>query len=368
MFNLSNYNFRNTKVLTKNFFRNKKILIKNFFKDVFRKIINIFQSTSIFLLRKFPKIRARINLIAFFLIASLFVSFSLFSSPSDFPVGAIVTIEEGSTLEEIAVQFKEKKVIKSPFVFINLNKILVNGKDVKAGDYFFEEKSSVFSVISRTITANYGIEPTRVTFIEGTTVYDMANVMETKFPKFDTEKFLEIAKSEEGYMFPDTYYFLPSVSPQAVVNTMKNNFNKKIEEISEKIAEFGKDLNEIVIMASLLEKEARTLETKRMIAGILWRRIDIDMHLQVDAVFPYIIGKNTYQVSLKDLEVDSPYNTYRNKGLPIGPIANPSLWSLLAAVTPTDSNYLFYLSDRSGGMHYGVDFEQHKSNRYLYLN
>jgi UPF0755 protein len=357
MSNLSNYNFRNTKVL-----------MKNLFKNVYRKVVSIIGFISIFLLRKLPKIRLRVNLIAFSLVAFLFLSFSLFSSPSDFPVGAIVTIEEGATLEEIAVQLKEQKVIKSPFVFINLNKALMNGGSIMAGDYFFEEKCSVLSVISRTTTANYGVEPTRVTFVEGTTVYDMANVMEIKFPKFDIDEFLEIAKSEEGYLFPDTYYFLPSVSPQAMVNTMKNNFNKKIEEISEKIAEFGKDLSEIVIMASLLEKEARTLETKRMIAGILWRRIDIDMPLQVDAVFPYIIGKNTYQVTLEDLRVDSPYNTYRNKGLPIGPIANPSLWSLLAAVTPIDSNYLFYLSDRSGGMHYGVDFEQHKSNRYLYLN
>lgn len=96
-------------------------------------------------------------------------------------------------------------------------------------------------------------------------------------------------------------------------------------------------------------------------------RIEINMPLQVDAVFPYIIGKNTYQLSLEDLKVDSPYNTYTNKGLPIGPIANPSLWSLLAAVTPVSSDYLFYLSDDYGNMHYAVDFEQHKNNKRLYL-
>jgi len=195
----------------------------------------------------------------------------------------------------------------------------------------------------------------------------MANLLKEKFPKFDEEKFLKIAQAEEGFLFPDTYYFLPSVTPQSVISTMKDNFHKKIEEISEKIDNFGKDIKEIVIMASILEKEARTLDSKRMIAGILWKRIEIDMPLQVDAVFPYIIGKNTYQLSLEDLKVDSPYNTYTNKGLPIGPIANPSLWSLLATVTPIESDYLFYLSDQSGNMYYGVDFEQHKSNKRLHL-
>jgi len=300
-------------------------------------------------------------------VALLFLFFSLILPPSDFPVGAIILIEEGSTLQQIADDLEEKKVIKSATIFTGLAKMLMNGRGVIAGDYFFEEKCSVVKVVWRTISATYGITPTRITFIEGSTIYDIANLVKKKFPRFDEVEFLEIAQKEEGFLFPDTYYFLPSVTPQSVITTMKDNFYKKIEEISVKIESFDKDLDEIVIMASILEKEARTLKSKQMIAGILWKRIEIDMPLQVDAVFPYIIGKNTYQLSLEDLKVDSPYNTYRNKGLPIGPIANPSLWSLLATVTPIDSDYLFYLSDQSGNMHYAVDFEQHKSNKRLYL-
>jgi len=356
MFNLPNYNPRNSKILLKNF------LIRNFYK-----IRNIFSCIRIFILRKSPKIRMRINLGIFGLIALLFLYFSLVSPPGDFPIGTIITIEKGETLRQIADNLEEKKVIKSSMVFNGLAKALMNGRGVMAGDYFFEEKCSVVKVVWRTTAAIYGIAPTRVTFIEGLTVYDMANLLKEKFPKFDEEKFLKIAQAEEGFLFPDTYYFLPSVTPQSVISTMKDNFHKKIEEISEKIDNFGKDIKEIVIMASILEKEARTLDSKRMIAGILWKRIEIDMPLQVDAVFPYIIGKNTYQLSLEDLKVDSPYNTYTNKGLPIGPIANPSLWSLLATVTPIESDYLFYLSDQSGNMYYGVDFEQHKSNKRLHL-
>ncbi|MCK4386691.1 MAG: endolytic transglycosylase MltG [Candidatus Pacebacteria bacterium] len=299
--------------------------------------------------------------------ASLF-NFYFIKAPADFPVGAVITIEEGDTLKQIAADLKNQKVIKSPALFSGLAKVLMNGKGVMAGSYFFEKKSSVGLIVWKTIKGHYGITPTKVTFVEGATVYDVADIMQKKFPKFDKEEFLKIAREEEGFLFPDTYYFLPNVTPHSVARAMRDNFNKKILEIAEKIEESGRTLKEIVIMASLLEKEARTLKSKQMISGILWKRIEIGMPLQVDAVFPYINGKNTYQLSLKDLKIDSPYNTYKHKGLPIGPIANPSLWSLLAAVTPVDSNYLFYLSDRSGNMYYAADFEEHKRNKRLYLH
>jgi len=121
-------------------------------------------------------------------------------------------------------------------------------------------------------------------------------------------------------------------------------------------------------MASLLEEEARALETRRIIAGILWNRIKLGMLLQVDAVFPYIIGKNTYEVTLDELQVDSPYNTYKYPGLPVGPISNPGLSAIKASVTPIESKYLFYLSDKAGRMYYAENFEKHKENRIMYLN
>ena len=357
MFNFDSYNPRNN-----------KIILKNFLVKCYRKIVGIFDRTRILILQKSPKIGLRIKLATFGFIALSFLYFSFIFSPNDFPVGSIIRIEEGMTLNQVADYLEEKKVIKSPIFFSKLAQLIMSDREVLAGDYFFEERCSTVKVLWRVTSGIYGITPVKIMFVEGLNIYDMAELLSDKFPRFDKEEFIEIAQEEEGFLFPDTYYFLPSVTPQAVVATMKDNFHKKIEKISEQINDFNqKSLDEVVIMASILEKEARTLESKRMIAGILWKRIKINMPLQVDAVFPYIIGKNTYQLSLADLKVDSPYNTYTNKGLPIGPIANPSLWSLLAAVTPIESNYLFYLSDRSGGMHYAVDFEQHKSNKRLYL-
>ncbi|MEA2112471.1 MAG: endolytic transglycosylase MltG [Patescibacteria group bacterium] len=356
MFNLNNYNPRNS-----------KILLKNFFIGSFRKVATFLNYIKISVLRKLPKIKLRTNLTAFSVVSLSFLYFSLILSPGDFPVGSIIRVEEGMTLNEVAAVLEEKHVIKSASVFSGLAKVLMNDRSVMAGDYFFEERCSVVKVLWRTTSAIYGITPTKIMFVEGLTIFDMANLLNDKFPEFDKEEFIEVAQAEEGFLFPDTYYFLPTVTPEAVITTMKENFYNKIEEISEQIEASGMDIKDIVIMASILEKEARTLKSKRVIAGILWKRIEIGMPLQVDAVFPYIIGKNTYQLSLEDLKVESPYNTYTNKGLPIGPIANPSLWSLLATVTPVGSDYLFYLSDDYGNMHYAVDFDQHKSNKRQYL-
>ncbi|MCK4918384.1 MAG: endolytic transglycosylase MltG [Candidatus Pacebacteria bacterium] len=349
-----NYNPRNIKVSVKNCFT--KIRLKN--KSLF--------SHSILLNFKFFKISS--YLIIGFLIASALFYHFLMAPPKDFPKGTIISVELGETLSEISTELEETHVIKSSEIFELFANLLMSGKRIMAGDYFFEKDSSVIRVVWRMIRGSYGIIPTRVVMVEGFTIFDIAETLSSKFENFDKDKFIKLAEDEEGYLFPDTYYFLPNVTPKAVIKTMKENFDKRLEEIALEIEESEKTLEEIVIMASILEKEARTLKSKQKIAGILWKRIDINMPLQVDAVFPYIIGKNTYQLTLEDLKVDSPYNTYANKGLPIGPIANPSIYSLLAAATPVESNYLFYLSDRAGNMYYAEDFEGHKENKRLYMN
>ena len=169
-------------------------------------------------------------------------------------------------------------------------------------------------------------------------------------------------------MFPDTYYFPPNVAPAEVVSVMKRTFNEKIKGISEKIDQFGRPLDEVIIMASLLEKESHNFEDKQKIAGVLWQRIEIGMLLQVDAVFPYILGKDISRILFENLEIDSPYNTYLYLGLPPGAIANPGLDSIEAAVTPIKDSYLYYLADKEGNTHFSETFEEHKRKKELYLN
>ena len=302
--------------------------------------------------------------------AGVFVSLVfafLVSAPSDFPENRLVHVEEGMTLDRIAQTFKESDIIRSEILFKTFVRIFAGDTGALAGDYFFENKQSVAGVARRVSRAIYGLSPVRITIPEGATVADMATLYAETFQDINREDFLAAAAAKEGFLFPDTYLFLPNVTVEQVIAEMEENFAKKIKILEKEEGGFQRPVRDIVIMASLLEKEARRIETKRIISGILWKRIEIGMPLQVDAVFPYIIGKNTFEVTLDDLNVDSPYNTYKYRGLPVGPIANPGMDSLRAAVTPIETEYLFYLSDRSGNMYYSPDFEGHVRNKNRYL-
>ncbi|PIQ92279.1 MAG: hypothetical protein COV70_00940 [Parcubacteria group bacterium CG11_big_fil_rev_8_21_14_0_20_39_22] len=291
-----------------------------------------------------------------------------FRAPNDFPKSALVTIEKGATLKQIATELQKQEIILSPLWFRNMV-ILFGGETAAvAGDYYFTDKESVLTVARRVAKGDHGIVSSLITIPEGLSVIEIANLLSGKLKNFDQDLFVTVAKPYEGYLFPDTYKIPVNSMPAEIVNMMRSNFEKKVAGLLGKVEESGRTLDDIVIMASLLEEEARTDETRKTIAGILWKRIDIGMPLQVDAVFPYIIGKNTYEVTLKDLEFDSPYNTYRYVGLPEGPVTNPGLSSIIAAIEPNESPYLFYLSDRQGNMHYARDFEGHKSNRVKYLD
>jgi UPF0755 protein len=339
-----------------------KLKFKNYFKDKLKYVIDY--------LNKDKNQNKRFFLVVIFIV---FIIFSVFyfttlRAPDDFPVGRKIKIEEGMTLSEISGLLKQSSVIRSEIAFEVFVTIISSDSGALHGDYFFNKRTNLFNIAKKITKGEYGLTPIQITIPEGSTIYDIARLFEDNFLDFDSVAFLESARDKEGYLFPDTYLFLPNVEVEQVINEMQDNFKIKINEIKNEIIAFNKPLEEIVIMASILEKEARTMESRKMISGILWKRIDIGMPLQVDAVFPYINGKNTYTLTLEDLKVDSLYNTYKYKGLPVGPIANPGLDSLLAAVTPKKSPYFYYLSDKTGNIHYSRNFEEHKRNKKLYLN
>lgn len=287
--------------------------------------------------------------------------------PKDFPIGKTIRIEEGMTLSAASAYLQEESVIRSSSVFNLIVTFKGDEEGILAGVYQFDTPLTIWQVAERLTGGEYDLIPVRITIPEGLTVREMADIVGNKLPLFNSEAFIAKAEGMEGYLFPDTYFFLPNYTEDEVIADMKSTFEKRIEELKDEIAAFGRPLEEVVIMASILEEEARTTETRRMISGILWKRIKIDMPLQVDAVFPYINGKNTYELTSADLEIDSLYNTYKYKGLPIGPISNPGLDSLRAAVTPEESPYFYYLSDREGNMYYAETLEGHKRNKALHL-
>jgi len=306
--------------------------------------------------------------VLFFSIVALFLFYIVFvRPPSDFPIESMITIEKGMTLSEISQVLEEKAIINSPLLFESLVIIGTGEGGIISGDYLLKEKEGVFAIAQRFTSGKYGLALSQVVLPEGSTVSEMGQILKSVFLEFDVETFALLAQDDEGYLFPDTYFFLPNVEAPQVYQELRKNFNKKIKNLESKIERSGRTLHEIITMASLLEEEARTKETREIISGILWKRLEIGMALQVDAIFPYIIGKNTFEVTLEDLQVDSPYNTYKYRGLPPGPISNPGLSSIEAALNPASSPYLFYLSDYDGMMHYSPDFEGHKINKAKYL-
>lgn len=288
--------------------------------------------------------------------------------PSGFPANASIAVPEGATLSDIALRLKQARIIRSPFWFRSAVILFRDEKAAVAGDYYFRKPTNVLTVAWRIAYGDHKTAPVRVTFPEGTSIREMALLLDERLPDFDTERFLNTASGREGRLFPDTYFFLPNTSEEEVVEIMEANFVNKLGKIADKVRSFGRPLEEIVTMASILEEEARTDDTRRIISGILWRRLEIGMPLQVDAAFLYVNGKTTYELTEDDLRIDSPYNTYKYPGLPKGPITNPGLSSLEAAVDPISTPYLYYLSDRSGNMYYGKTFEEHVKNKMVYMN
>ena len=290
-------------------------------------------------------------------------SWTLIAPPGDFPQDSIVVVSRGSTATEIAAEFAANHLVRHPVI---LRTILRMGA-AHAGGYRFTTPENVVEIGLRLLAGSFGIPPVKITFPEGLTVREMADRISSKIPTISASEFIAAAGPYEGYLFPDTYHVAPDATAADVVALMRQNFEAKTVGMQSAVQASGHTFSQIVVMASILEREARSLAEKKMVSGILWNRIDRGMPLQVDAVFGYIYGRDTFSPSLEDLTIDSPYNTYKNKGLPPGPISNPGIASLQAAASPTKSNYLYYLTGQDGLMHYATTFAQHRANRKAYL-
>ena len=291
---------------------------------------------------------------AVFLISAGFFWYFFLSAPKNFPSGQTVVVEKGTGLAEISNKLKEERFIRSKYAFALYARILNKSKKIKYGKYLFNEPISVFSLTGRLTKGEFGFKPVKVTVAEGLMVKEIAELL-GGFENFDKKEFLEKTKNLEGYLFPDTYLFLPSAEAGQIIGTMRDNFKNKAGDV-------GKD---IIIMASLIEKEVPESNDRKIVSGILWKRLKIGMALQVDAVFPYITGKQ--KVLSSDLKIDSPYNTYLYKGLPPGPISNPGLDAIEAARNPKETPYFYYLSGKDGKTHFAKTFAEHLRNKEKYL-
>jgi len=272
----------------------------------------------------------------------VFVNILFFNAPNNFPEGTILNIKEGSSLRSTSKYLEENRIINSRVLFETFV-IIFEGEKVVSGDYLFENKIPVFEVARRVSRGERHLAPVKVTIPEGFNMADIAKAFVLKLPKFNQDNFLREAK--EGYLFPDTYFFLTTDDEKDVLQSMTNNFEKKISTIRPEIILSGKSEKDIITMASIIEKESKGDADREFISGILWKRLKMGMPLQVDA----------------DL------NTYKTKGLPENPIANPGLKAIEAAIHPQSSSYLYYLHDKDGNIHYAKTFAEHLLNKKMYL-
>lgn len=287
-------------------------------------------------------------------------------SPRNFVPGTIILIEKGESIKSVSKDLKDKHIIKSKTLF-NLYIQLSKKSTIASGEYLFEQKSNVFSVAKRIKNADYDLPTTLVTLTEGMTNKEMAETLSAKFPKVSKEEFSQRTNSLEGYLFPDTYKFNSNVTVDEVVRSLRENFEKKIHAAGDLIKNSKYSIEQIIIMASIVEAES-TADGRTEVANILWKRFDMNMPLQVDAPFVYTIGKGTADLTTDDLKSDSLYNTYTRIGLTPTAIGNPGLDSIIAAANPQPTQNLYFLTGRDGKMYYAKSFEGHKQNRALYLD
>lgn len=299
--------------------------------------------------------------------ALLYLWLYILRPPDNFPIDELISVPQGESLTQIGEILERQGVIRSTTGFKILMTLLGRAKSAQAGDYIFKEPKDMFSVARAISLGAFGLEPLRIRVPEGATVDQMSRIFGGQLERFSEVNFISQGKPMEGYLFPDTYFFLPNANESVVIQTLRQNFDAKILTIAPAIAASGQSTSTLVIMASILEREAYNTADRKLIAGVLWNRLARGMPLQVDAVFAYTLGKGTFQLTVKDLTTPSPYNTYTNKGLPPTPIGSPSLDSLLAAAEPTKSDYLYFLADKHGVTHFCKTYSCQLANKAKYF-
>ncbi|MBI3290321.1 endolytic transglycosylase MltG [Candidatus Microgenomates bacterium] len=291
-------------------------------------------------------------------------------------------ITPGSSAATIGKNLQKEGFIKSALAFKLFMQFSGNAGKIQAGDYRLAKNLSLAQLVRELVRGPVAVW---VTIPEGfrreeigRKTVDALKLAGDKRSTF-LDEFNELTKNKEGFLFPDTYLFFKNASASAVVKRFENNFEKKVdEELLAKAKDQKLTTNQLITLASIIERETRTDEERPIVAGILLKRISAGIPLQVDATLQYAISNFKCQISnvkcewwpqvhSEDKQVKSPYNTYANRGLPPGPIANPGLSSIKAAANPEDSEYWFYLHETDGKIHYAKTSEEHLENIRKYL-
>ncbi len=344
---------------------------KNYLKK-----INEYNLLSQLLLKKYIIFIIKFMIIAGFAIQLTFVLINL-------PVNFIdknlyyYNVNYGATTDKVANDLYKLKLIRSKTAFKILAHFKYLNSKIKKGTYGLSPNMTLNEIISLLSEGKF-VEQ-KVTIPEGFTVEQIAELLSKKQIIINKNKFLELAKTYvpydyikksakvkyqcEGFLFPDTYYFLEKSDPKIILTTLTYQFNKKfVPEMKAKAQKQNMSIYDIIVLASIIEREAKLKDERAKIAGVFINRINKKMLLQSCATVEYILQKHKNALSIKDIEIDSPYNTYINYGLPPGPISNPGLESIKSVLYPEKTDFLYYVINGKCGHYFAKTYAEHEKN------
>jgi UPF0755 protein len=326
------------------------------------------------------KLKFFLYMMLFFLFSVLIVCSFLaheFLSPRSMqPQKIKVSIPPGATASEVAQELQEKKVIRHAWSFELLVKLTKTGGKIKSGLYLLSPTTSPYEILRKLVKGESLL--VKVTIPEGFTLREIASLLGSK-KIVDANGFLNSTRNAvfyskrlhiaihglEGFLFPDTYEFSPSLTPKEAYTPMIERFKALVIPLYEK-SHTKESLKNIITIASLVEKEAAIPKERPLIAAVIYNRLKRGMPLQCDATIEYLLKKTTVHLTTKDFLIPSPYNTYLHTGLPPGPIANPGLASIKAALYPAHVPYLYYVAKGDGSHRFSTTYQEHLHNVRLY--
>ncbi len=314
------------------------------------------------------------------LVFSTWLAFEIYIPPKSEPREIFFEVEKGKGAEFIARALKEKGVIAKVWPFLLGYKLFYSPQSLKAGEYSFSLPLSIKEVLKMLTEGQIHLHP--LTIPEGLTGLETSELLqsldiaqeEDTLEAFSRTEVLsswdEEAQNLEGYLFPETYFFPKGTPAQEIISTMVSHFKEVFgEEWKRKAQEMELSIREVVILASLIEKETSLAEEKELVSAVFHNRLELGMKLDCDPTIIYALkqeGRFTGRLRYKDLKLDTPYNTYLYRGLPPSPICNPGRTSLQAALYPADEDFLYFVSKNDGSHHFSRTFKEHQRAVLIY--
>jgi UPF0755 protein len=272
-----------------------------------------------------------------------------------------ITIKYGQGVSAVAAILKENKLIFSKTIFTVWVKISGCESKIKAGYYEFSKKDGMFKILKALKNGSQSL--VKFTVPEGSSVKQTAEIISQKVA-INKESFINSAIKYEGYLMPETYFVAPTLDEEQIIQIMRKEFDNKVTpEMYERAREIGVSMKDIIILASIIEKEAVAPQERAVIAAVFYNRLKKRIRLESCATVLYAMGVNKAKLTLEDTEFDSPYNTYRHFGLPPGPICSPGIESIKAALYPANTGSLFFVSRGNGSHLFAENLDEHIKNR-----